>query len=498
MAIVDVPFTTPASPRAATPARTARPSHLPWRPASRFVAPLTFVAADLLAAGIATLLVWGARTLIWQALPFHQVYWASTAVWVLLRVLVQIEPPYGMAPAEELRHSTMTTVAAAAVHLALLVTVGEVRAPRIFSLLSWALIVPFAWVLRAAVMTVLLRAKLYGMPVVVLGLGDKARLAIREMRANREAGLVPVAVFGDAPEKFGETLEGVPVLGSLDDAITYTFPYRTSRAMLALSRAEANATRFMALNLRFAVRFPRLLVFSELTDFTNLWVYPRPVGAHLALETHHARFTRRNRRIKRAFDLAVGVPVCLVALPIVAVMALLVRLVSPGSSPFFSQTREAIGGGAMRIWKIRSMVPDAEARLATHLAADPAARAEYSRTLKLRNDPRVLPYVGAFMRKLSIDELPQLWSVLTGNLSLVGPRVMPTREIEQYSGTRKAMRREVPPGLTGLWQINHRNNSDLHVREVADTYYVHNWSVWLDLWILLRTVRVVLFGSGAF
>jgi lipopolysaccharide/colanic/teichoic acid biosynthesis glycosyltransferase len=144
------------------------------------------------------------------------------------------------------------------------------------------------------------------------------------------------------------------------------------------------------------------------------------------------------------------------------------------------------------------MVKGAEAKLAKHLAADTAARFEYERTMKLRNDPRILPVVGKIIRKASIDELPQMWSIFKGDMSLVGPRVMPTREVDLYSQEGRDMRRDMPPGLTGFWQVEHRNDSDFQIREVADSFYVANWSIWLDLWIILRTVRVVLTGAGAF
>jgi lipopolysaccharide/colanic/teichoic acid biosynthesis glycosyltransferase len=210
-----------------------------------------------------------------------------------------------------------------------------------------------------------------------------------------------------------------------------------------------------------------------------------------------ARFSHRQQLIKRLFDLAVTVPVFIVAAPIIGVAALLVKAVSPGPA-FFSQKREGLNGEDVRIWKIRTMVPDAEKKLAQFLASDPAARFEYERTLKLRNDPRVIPKIGNFLRRASIDELPQLWSVLRGDMSLVGPRIMPANEVNRYSEEGQELRRNVLPGLTGFWQIMYRNNSDLRIREVADSYYVNNWSVWLDSWILFRTVRVVFGGSGAF
>jgi lipopolysaccharide/colanic/teichoic acid biosynthesis glycosyltransferase len=144
------------------------------------------------------------------------------------------------------------------------------------------------------------------------------------------------------------------------------------------------------------------------------------------------------------------------------------------------------------------MVIDAESRLAAYLAENPAARAEYDATLKLRRDPRIIPGVGNFIRRTSIDELPQLYNIARGDMSLVGPRIMPKREVDLYTNRGQDLRRDVPPGLTGLWQVTSRNSSDLKVREVADSFYVSNWSIWLDGWIILRTVRVVLTGSGAY
>jgi lipopolysaccharide/colanic/teichoic acid biosynthesis glycosyltransferase len=228
-----------------------------------------------------------------------------------------------------------------------------------------------------------------------------------------------------------------------------------------------------------------------------LLVDARPIGVYLSLELRYARFSTSQQMVKRVFDLAIAVPVFILALPFIAAAAIAVKIASPGPA-FFSQKREGIGGNDVRIWKIRTMVPDAEKRLAEYLASNPAARFEWERTLKLRNDPRIVPAVGSFLRRTSIDELPQLWNIIRGDMSLVGPRVMPVNEVNRYTQNGRALRRDVPPGLTGLWQIMYRNNSDLHIREVADSYYVNNWSIWMDTWILLRTVRVVVGGSGAF
>jgi lipopolysaccharide/colanic/teichoic acid biosynthesis glycosyltransferase len=217
----------------------------------------------------------------------------------------------------------------------------------------------------------------------------------------------------------------------------------------------------------------------------------------LSIETQHVRFSFKQRLLKRSLDIAISLPALILSAPILLIAGIAVVIADPGPI-FFSQTREGRQGKPIKIYKLRSMIQGAEAKLAQYLAENPAARFEYERTMKLRNDPRIIPVIGRLVRKASIDELPQLWSILKGDMSLVGPRVMPTKEVDLYSSEGRELRRDMLPGLTGFWQVEHRNDSDFRIREVADSFYVANWSVWLDMWIILRTVRVVLTGAGAF
>jgi Undecaprenyl-phosphate galactose phosphotransferase WbaP len=458
---------------------------------------LGLVAADVAAWGVSVAVVFLIRTLVWGTHPFLWVLWVVGGVWILFRAAGGLYRPMGIPPSEEVRRSFRTTLAVVLTHLAVLLAMRELAGWRLAGLLVWPIVFPLAWFTRSLAKTLLIRARLYGTPFVVVGTGEKARRAIREMCSNPDMGFVPVAAFGDAPELWGKDVEGVPVLGPPEMAAAYPFPYPVGNAMLALSRREADADRIVDLANGLVKRFPTLDIFPDIVGLANLWTRPRPVGAYMAMQTRHPRFSASQRLTKRAFDLAMGLPVFLVSLPVIAVAAALVKAISPGPA-FFSQTREGVEGEQVRIWKIRTMVPDAEERLADYLASDPAARFEWERTLKLRHDPRVIPVIGSFLRRSSIDELPQLWTVIRGDMSLVGPRIMPRHEVERYTGRGRDLRREVPPGLTGLWQINFRNNSDLHIREVADSYYIQNWSVWLDLWILFRTVRVVVAGAGAY
>jgi lipopolysaccharide/colanic/teichoic acid biosynthesis glycosyltransferase len=196
------------------------------------------------------------------------------------------------------------------------------------------------------------------------------------------------------------------------------------------------------------------------------------------------------RVFKRLTDIALvaiaALPVMLVILP----LALLVAL--DGRGPFYLQERVGLNGRVFRIVKLRTMVWDADARLARHLAADPVARDEWDRFQKLRDDPRITR-VGRILRRSSLDELPQLWNVLLGHMSIVGPRPMMCNQRVLYPGSEYyAMR----PGITGFWQISTRNESSFRERAAFDRSYFQQLSLLTDLRVIWRTVFVVLKGTG--
>ncbi len=164
----------------------------------------------------------------------------------------------------------------------------------------------------------------------------------------------------------------------------------------------------------------------------------------------------------------------------------------------YIQEREGEAGRKIRVWKLRTMYPDADLMLARHLDASSEARQEWVRFFKLKQDPRILPGIGRLLRRTSLDELPQLWNVLKGEMSLVGPRPLPDYHLESFAPEFRVLRSKVPPGLTGMWQVSARSNGDIQVQEALDTYYIRNWSPWLDLHILARTVGAVLFPKGAY
>jgi exopolysaccharide production protein ExoY len=194
--------------------------------------------------------------------------------------------------------------------------------------------------------------------------------------------------------------------------------------------------------------------------------------------------------MKRGLDILLVLLAAPFWLPLVLVGAALVML--DGHSPFYTQPRVGRNGRVFRIWKLRSMVPNADARLEAYLAANPEARAEWDATQKLKNDPRITA-VGRILRKTSLDELPQLLNVLTGDMSLVGPRPIMVSQKPLYPGRRYY---DMRPGLTGLWQISDRNECSFVQRVVFDDTYHRAMSFWTDAKIIARTFGVVMRGTG--
>lgn len=193
---------------------------------------------------------------------------------------------------------------------------------------------------------------------------------------------------------------------------------------------------------------------------------------------------------KRVLDVTAIVLAAPVVVPLIAALA--VKVATDGGSPFYSQLRLGKGGKSFRMWKLRTMVRDADAQMAVLLERDPAARAEWTATQKLRDDPRITGF-GRFLRRSSLDELPQLWNVLIGDMSLVGPRPMMVDQRPLYPGTAYYALR---PGITGYWQTAGRNRTTFQARAEYDTVYEEGLAFATDVRILWRTVNVVLNGTG--
>jgi Undecaprenyl-phosphate galactose phosphotransferase WbaP len=251
---------------------------------------------------------------------------------------------------------------------------------------------------------------------------------------------------------------------------------------------------------------------SASADAPHLFVVPKVAPlphTHLDAPIHMTQTVARNvgaandiglnpleHLLKRAFDLA-SVAVILVLFGVIMLtVAVLVRLTT-GKQVIYGHKRLGRDGREFKCYKFRSMVPNAEQVLKELLEKDPDARAEWDRDFKLKNDPRITR-VGRFIRKTSLDELPQLWNVVKGEMSIVGPRPVVRDEFDKYYGAAREHYLSVPPGLTGLWQVSGRNDLDYDQRVALDREYVDSWNVFTDFFIVMRTVKVMFARRGAY
>jgi len=312
------------------------------------------------------------------------------------------------------------------------------------------------------------------------------------LKRNPALGLRPVVLFDDDPAKHGN-IDGVPVVGPIDAAPETLRRHGISYVIVAMPGADD--ARLREMYARYGDAFPNLMIIPGLVGFSSLWVTARDLGGVMGLEVRQRLLLAGPRFFKRAMDLVLTIVGGVLLLPLLVVLALLVKCTSPGPI-FFAQERVGRNGRRFLAWKFRSMRQDAEQILESCLAADPERREEWEKHGKLRDDPRVTT-IGRFLRRSSLDELPQLWNVLRGDMSLVGPRPIPTYETERYC-RHLPLYLKVRPGITGLWQISGRSDLDYEQRMDLDAYYVRNWSIWLDLYILLQTLGAVLFRKGAY
>ena len=326
--------------------------------------------------------------------------------------------------------------------------------------------------------------------VVVVGRGGAVLELVDRLRRTQHAGLEVVAacVTPDDRTRIARAVD-VPVAG-LDDVLTIAG--RMDADTIAVTSASETAAQYLrSLSWQLEGTGLELLVAPGLVEVAGPRLHIRPFDGLPLLSVEQPRFEGWRRVVKGALDRSVALGALLALAPVFAFLALAVRLSGPGPV-LYRQERVGLGGRHFEMLKFRSMVADADQQVASLSDGNDADGLLF----KMRQDPRVTP-VGRWLRRLSLDELPQLVNVLTGSMSLVGPRPPLPREVARYD-TSVSRRLLVKPGLTGLWQISGR--SDLPWEEAVrlDLRYVENWSLTLDLSILRKTFAAVLQSRGAY
>ena len=467
------------------------------RARSQQLVALVLISSDiLLALGIwqvASVLqgIWGHGPLSWIALASMA---PNVVVWVGLRAALGLYPGYGLNPIEELRRQTFALFAT------LTITTVFALASQVSGSLSRVLL--FAWTLgllvlapvaRYFVKRTLMKLGIWGKPVVVLGAQQAGAHVLRVLRLEWQLGFKPFAVFDNRAAPADGMLEGVPYGGTLDDAETLARKYGVDTAIFAMPSTKREHLAKFVDSARESFR--HVVIIPDLGGITNSEVVARDLAGTLGVEIRHNLLDPWAQRLKRVLDIVATLFGGIVILPLLLALSLLV-LIESGRPVFYSDRRMGRYGKLFSCVKFRTMVPDAEVLLQQVLAEDAEMKEEYLKYHKLRYDPRVTR-VGRFLRKTSLDELPQLWNVLRGEMSLVGPRPYLPRETVDIGATQSKILR-VTPGITGPWQVTGRNHTSFGERVRMDAGYVRDWSLWLDLVILARTVQCLLVSRDAY
>jgi Undecaprenyl-phosphate galactose phosphotransferase WbaP len=453
------------------------------------------IATDLLALSLAgSLSVYIRLFLDGQFHPsLYWVLWPVLGLFIVAYATGGLYPGVALSPVDELRWISLSTTL---IYLALGATVflrreGEVYSRGVF-VLAWVLSIVLVLLARALMRSLVAHKSWWGYPVMVLGAGKTGEMVVRTLKMRPSVGLKPVLVLDDDPKKHG-SICGVPVVGSLALAPSLAKSRHIPYAIIAMPRVHRK--RLLQILERYGNPFAHLLIIPDLFDFSSLWVSAKDMGGILGLQVRQRLLLPGPRFAKFSIDLFATLLGGVVLMPMVGIIALLIKLDSPGPI-FYGQTRIGQNGERFTAWKFRSMVQHADKALQDYLDRHPELQSSWEKDHKLREDPRVTR-IGRFLRRTSLDELPQLWNVLRGEMSLVGPRPIVDEEIDRY-GDKFALYTRVIPGITGLWQVSGRNNITYQDRVNLDAYYVRNWSVWLDIYILTRTVWVVMTGEGAY
>ncbi len=343
---------------------------------------------------------------------------------------------------------------------------------RAFLLISWGLallLLPFS---RFLLRNLLSRYPWYGVPVVVIGAPEEAEKVIALLRRVRRLGW-------QAVERY-----------RWEDISRSNLKARNANIAILVGPLDWTVKQHAHY---LSQSFGKIVLVQSTYGFGSVWVIPRDLDGQLGLEFHYHLFESTSRLVKRVIDLLVAGILLLLFAPVIAIVALLIKVDSPG--PVFYR-HERVGYLSRRfcVLKFRTMVVDAEKRL-SDLLEDPERRSEFEKFYKLRNDPRITR-VGKWLRRFSFDEFPQLWNVLMGEMSLVGPRPRTLSEVENMREYASVILR-VRPGITGWWQVMGRHNVPFERRLEMEEYYVSNWSLWMDFYILMKTVWVILSGRGA-
>ena len=357
-------------------------------------------------------------------------------------------------------------------------------------ILSWLLTFLFLPIFRWWARRLMKRFRIGQINVLIAGAGVTGRMVAQELIRDKYFGFRIVGFLDDSAALRGkDPVPNVPVVGSLRYARKAARKYNTDYMICCIP-----ITLVTEMLESYSKYFKHVMIIPDNRVFPISWAYPIYLSGFSGMEIRNQLLLPMPRMMKGLLELIISVVAFMTLLPLFLVLAILVKLTSRGPI-FYRARRLGVNRTTIRVLKFRTMYVDADRRLETLLAEDPEMERQWREKFKLDNDPRVTP-LGRFLRKTSLDELPQFWNVLTGEMAVIGPRPIVEAEVKYY-GDRYALLSRVKPGITGLWQVSGRSELDYPQRVNLDISYIMNWSIWMDYYIFLKTVKEVLLCRGA-
>jgi Undecaprenyl-phosphate galactose phosphotransferase WbaP len=401
-------------------------------------------------------------------------------------------PGIRLSPVEEFRRLAVSITAMYAMWMVGVMLLRGLTNQPVFLILAYVFSLVALTVCRGTTRRILAKFSWWGFPTLVCG-DDAVAVKVYHWLANNERiGLRPVGVIADP-----HAIEA----GS--DESWYAGPWSDVREIAhdrgvywaVVVPPEGASTTIASTITEHLNTIPHSHILSELTGLPDHWSRHQQLDGLTGIHLQQNLLLPLPRISKRILDVVGTLVGGALLSPLLFYIAVAVKMSSRGPV-LYANERIGRDGRRFRMWKFRSMFTNGDDVLEQYLEAYPECRKEYETTQKLKWDPRITR-IGRFIRKTSLDELPQLWNVLTGDMSLVGPRPILLDEEAKY-GEYYWLYTMVSPGITGLWQVSGRSNTSYEERLQLVAYYVRNWSLWLDIYLLLKTVRIVIFGRGAY
>jgi Undecaprenyl-phosphate galactose phosphotransferase WbaP len=417
------------------------------------------------------------------------------AGFIVIATELGLYPGIRLSPVDEFRRLAVATTSLFAVWfigIAMLSDGGLAWQRCLYVAIAYVMYLPLLPACRSAIRSVLSRWKWWGFPTLVCG-NDAAAVKLFEwLEHNQRLGLRPVGVIADPQEL---ELDGDEPWYAGSWAQANEVAKRTGAYWAVVVPPAGAPPTFWLVIANHLSTIPHIHLLSELTGLPDYGGPRQQLEGLAGIHLQHNLVLPLPRFTKRVMDVVGALIGGLLLMPLLFYIAVAVKLSSRGPV-LYANERIGRDGKRFRMWKFRSMFTHGDAVLEDYLELHPECREEWQNTHKLKYDPRITR-IGRFIRKTSLDELPQLWNVFRGEMSLVGPRPILLEEQTKY-GDCYSLYTMVSPGITGLWQVSGRNDASYDERLQFVSYYVHNWSLWLDIYLLLRTVRIVLFGKGAY